>query len=107
MLVDSERGGIVSFVQEKALRNVPESAVRVSAQEAGEVAVAEVAAKLPPGVEASVAQGDLILSSRHAPDNGPVWVVAVNIARLHGGVTLRGETLFVDAINARILPVTP
>jgi hypothetical protein len=107
VIIDDKRQGVVSFVQQKALRQIEESDVKVSADTAEKRAIQSLAPKVAEGLKIQVTQRKLILSHHAVPDYGPVWAIRIE-GRRPGGP--RGEPasapqeIYVDGMTGDLIP---
>ena len=79
VIVDSGRGGVVSFVQQKALRRADDANMPVDAAEARAAAQRQAAKLIGPELRAVPTRSYLVLSYYAAPGYGPVWLVTMDI----------------------------
>jgi len=103
VIIDAKRSGIVSFVQQNALVDNPESSVRVSKDEACKAAREAVTARVGEEVEVEVIGSQLILSYHAAPDYGPVWQVRMLLSLAGREALTARDMITIDATTGEVL----
>jgi hypothetical protein len=103
VILDSQRGGIVGFCQEIAARDVPESAVLMGGEAAEKAALDEILTTLPHGWTAAPGGRRLVLSSRIAPDRGPIWAVDILVNPQERPMEAEGRTVYVDGMTGKVV----